>query len=232
MAYPLDVALAQPGEDDAAIIALSSGTTSIPKGVVHTHRSLLELARTDLYLYAGLKPSDRSLVPLSTAFIGCYNGWFPFLNAGACAVFMERFDIGAFVATLTRERISHAFLTPTLWRRVLAMDLGGADFSALRQIGFGAEPMDAPTLARLRETISRNVVQVYGSTETGAGGTCIWAEEMVGERLTSVGRPMLNGDLRVVTPGGGPQEEVAAGEIGEILLSSPSLADRIGTTPN
>ena len=83
------VRLASPAEDDPAVIVLSSGTTSMPKGVVHTHRGFIENARSNLYLYQGLSPRDRSLVPLSTAFIGCYNGWFPFLNAGGCTIFME-----------------------------------------------------------------------------------------------------------------------------------------------
>ena len=130
-----------------------------------------------------------------------------------------------------RERITHVFLTPTLWRRLLDADLAGIDFSSVRQVGFAAEAMDATTLARLRARISPNVVQMYGATETGAAATCIFAEEMVGERLASVGRPMLNGDLRIVVPGGGPDDEVANGETGEILVSSPSLAAGIFDDP-
>jgi len=224
-------ALAQPAEDDTAVIVLSSGTTSVPKGVVHTHRGFVENARTNLYLYQGLLPRDRSLVPLSTAFIGCYNGWFPFLNAGACTIFMEHFDLGELVRKVTAERATHVFLTPTLWRRLLNAGEPGADFGSVRLVGFAAEPMDAPTLNRLREKISPNVVQMYGSTETGAAGSCITAEEMIGDRLLSVGRPLLNGDLRVVVPGGSPRDEVAPGEIGEILVSSPSLAAGIWRDP-
>ena len=175
--------LARPAEDDPAVIVLSSGTTSMPKGVVHTHRSFIENARTNLYLYQGLSPRDRSLVPLSTAFIGCYNGWFPFLNAGACTIFMEHFDLGELAKRVADERATHVFLTPTLWRRLLNADEHNGDFRSVRLIGFAAEPMDATTLKRLREKISRNVVQMYGSTETGAAASCITAEEMVGERL-------------------------------------------------
>jgi long-chain acyl-CoA synthetase len=226
-----DVALARPAEDDPAVIVLSSGTTSLPKGVVHTHRGFIENARTNLYLYQGLLPRDRSVVPLSTAFIGCYNGWFPFLNAGACTIFMEHFDLGDLARRVTEERATHVFLTPTLWRRLLNSSQHDADFSSVRLIGFAAEPMDAPTLKRLRENISPNVVQMYGSTEIGAAGSCITAEEMVGDRLVSVGRPLLNGDLRVVVPGGGPADEVLTGEIGEILVSSPSLAAGIWRDP-
>ncbi len=198
---------------------------------MHTHRSFIENARTNLYLYQGLLPRDRSVVPLSTAFIGCYNGWFPFLNAGACTIFMEHFDLGDLVQRVTKERATHVFLTPTLWRRLLNSDQQGADFSSVRLIGFAAEPMDAPTLKRLREKVSPNAVQMYGSTETGAAGSCITAEEMIGDRLVSVGRPLLNGDLRLVVPGGGPADEVPPGEVGEILISSPSLAAGIWRDP-
>jgi long-chain acyl-CoA synthetase len=226
-----EIALAQPAENDPAVIVLSSGTTSLPKGVVHTHRGFIENARTNLHLYQGLLPRDRSLVPLSTAFIGCYNGWFPFLNAGACTIFMEHFDLGDLLQRVVEERATHVFLTPTLWRRLLNSSEQSTDFSSVRLIGFAAEPMDAPTLKRLREKISPNVVQMYGSTELGAAGTCITAEEMTGDRLVSVGRPLLNGDLRVVVPGGGPADEVAPGEVGEILVSSPSLAAGIWRDP-
>lgn len=226
-----EVDLARPDEDDPAVIVLSSGTTSVPKGVVHSHRGFIENARTNLYLYQGLSARDRTLVPLSTAFIGCYNGWFPFLNAGGCTIFMEHFDLNELVRKVHDERATHVFLTPTLWRRLLNADGQNCDFSSVRLIGFAAEPMDATTLERLRQRISPNVVQMYGSTEIGAAATCITAEEMTGKRLISVGRPMLNGDLRLVTPGGGPGDEVAPDEIGEILVSSPSLAVGIWRDP-
>jgi len=221
---PPDLRLAAPAEDDPAVIVLSSGTTSIPKGVVHTHRGLIENARTNLYMYQGILPGDRSLVPLSTAFIGCYNGWFPFLNAGACTIFMEHFDIDEVPRRVSSERATHVFLTPTLWRRILNGGDAAQTFRSVRLIGFAAEPMDATTLRRLRQDVSPNVVQIYGSTETGAAATYITAEEMAGDRLVSVGRPLVNGDLRIVVPGGTSHQEVAPGEVGEILISSPSLA--------
>ncbi|MGB7102686.1 MAG: class I adenylate-forming enzyme family protein [Xanthobacteraceae bacterium] len=220
-----------PAEDDPAVIVLSSGTTSVAKGVVHTHRGFVENARTNLYMYQGLLPRDRSLVPLSTAFIGCYNGWFPFLNAGACTIFMEHFDLDELPRKVSAERATHVFLTPTLWRRILNAEDASANFRSVRLIGFAAEPMDATTLKRLREQISPNIVQVYGSTEIGAAATSITAVEMVGDRLISVGRPLVNGDVRIVAPGSRPDEEVVPGEIGEVLVSSPSLAAHIWRDP-
>ncbi len=226
-----DVRLASPTEDDPALIVLSSGTTSVAKGVIHSHRGFIENARTNLYMYQGILPRDRSLVPLSTAFIGCYNGWFPFLNAGACTIFMEHFDIDELPRRANAERATHVFLTPTLWRRILNAADTSTNFRSVRLIGFAAEPMDATTLKRLREQISPDVVQIYGSTEMGAAATCITADEMIGDRLISVGRPLVNGDLRVVVPGGKLDEEVAPGEVGEVVISSPSLAAGIWRDP-
>jgi acyl-CoA synthetase (AMP-forming)/AMP-acid ligase II len=225
------VRLATPREDDPAIIVLSSGTTSVAKGVVHTHRGLIENARSNLYMYQGILSGDRSLVPLSTAFIGCYNGWFPFLNAGACTIFMEHFDLTEVPRLVREERATHVFLTPTLWRRILNAEDAGTNFRSVRLIGFAAEPMDAATLKRLRERISPNVVQVYGSTEAGAAATSITAEEMLGERLVSVGRPLVNSEIRIVVPGGKPDQSVRCGEVGEVLISSPSLAAEIWGDP-
>jgi fatty-acyl-CoA synthase len=182
-------------------------------------------------MYQGILPTDRSLVPLSTAFIGCYNGWFPFFNAGACTIFMEHFDLAEVPKLVREERATHVFLTPTLWRRILNAEDAGENFRSVRLIGFAAEPMDAATLKRLRERISPNIVQVYGSTEIGAAATCISADEMLGERLISVGRPLVNSDIRVVTPGGKPDQSVPTGQVGEVLISSPSLAAEIWADP-
>jgi acyl-coenzyme A synthetase/AMP-(fatty) acid ligase len=67
-----------------------------------------------------------------------------------------------------------------------------ADFGSVGLIGFAAEPMGVTALTHLRERISPNVVQIYGSTDTGAASTRTTAEEMVGHRLVSIGRPLLN----------------------------------------
>jgi fatty-acyl-CoA synthase len=229
--YPADAPLHRPAEDDPAVIVLSSGTTSAPKGVVHSHRNMVELARTDVYMYGGLYPSDRSLVPLSTAFIACYNGWLPFFNVGACTIFLEHFDLDRCLALIPEEKVTHFMLTPTLWRRALNALPAEIDMRSIRQIGFGAEIMDATTMRGLHERICPNVIQVYGSTETGAGAACNWSQFMEGERLTSVGRPLLNGDIRVVVPGGGPDDEVPQGELGEVLITNPSIAIGIWGDP-
>ncbi|NEW36040.1 acyl--CoA ligase [Nocardia cyriacigeorgica] len=215
--------LPAPGEDEIAAIILSSGTTSLPKGVMHTHRALIDAARAGLSLYGALRPGHRVIIPYSTAFTAAYATFLPFLNAGACSVFLEKFDLLRYQQTVERQRITHMSLTPTMWRKLLTLPATPDTYRNVRVAQFAAEPMDSTTLQLIRDTVTPNIVQAYGSTETLAFLTVNHAEDMVGDRLTSVGRPFLNVEVRVVRQGGTVDDIVPVGEIGEVVATSPSV---------
>ncbi|MGQ4615951.1 AMP-binding protein [Nocardia sp. R7R-8] len=216
-----------PAEDDVAVIILSSGTTSLPKGVVHSHRAVIDAARTAFGLYAGLRPGQRVIVPYSTAFTACYATWLPFMNAGACSVFLEKFDLREYQAAIRRERITHMSLTPTMWRKLLTLESHPDTYSSVNVAQFAAEPMDRTTLQHIRSTVTPNVVQAYGSTETFAFLTVNVAEDMTDGRLISVGRPFANAEVRIVRQGGTVEDVLPVGELGEIVATSPSVAEGI-----
>jgi fatty-acyl-CoA synthase len=219
------------GEDDPACIVTTSGTTSQPKGVVHSHRNLLELARGAIYIYRGIGPEDRVMNLLSPAFIASYNTWLPFTNVGGCTVCLEKFDVDAVIALIRKERVSHLFLTPTIWRMILATDFPPNSFPTLKQIGSGAELMDMTTLRNVRARVSKNYVQIYGATESGQAIAFNWVDESMGDRATSVGRPSLNGEFRVVKLDGTLDEKLPVGETGEIYVTSPSTALEVWRSP-
>jgi long-chain acyl-CoA synthetase len=230
-AYPMLETGPRLREDDPAMIVLSSGTTSIPKGVVHTHRSLMEVARGGQYLWRGIAPSDRVLNASSVSFIGWAALTLPFLNVGATAVFQSMWDAAECLRLLERERITNLLLVPTVWRLLLGEDVE-AHALAVRKAGSAGEPLDERTLVGIRERICASMVVAYGSTETGAGsGTCLWEDELDGGALGNVGRPLLNSDVRIVVPDGAPDEELSAGEVGEVLISGPALAREIHDDP-
>ncbi|QFQ95631.1 acyl--CoA ligase [Streptomyces phaeolivaceus] len=216
-----------PAEDDPAVIILSSGTTSLPKGVLHSHRGAVDAARTALGIYAGLRPGQRVIVPYSTAFTGCYATWVPFLNAGACCVFLEKFDLPEYLAAIRRERITHVSLTPTMWRKLLTLDSNADTYASVVQAQFAAEPMDSTTLRRIRDTVSPNIVQAYGSTEMFGMVSVNVAKDMRGERLNSVGRPCLNTEVRIVREGGSAHDLMPVGEVGEVMATSPSVGEGV-----
>ncbi|WP_313805185.1 class I adenylate-forming enzyme family protein [Sphingobium sp.] len=228
-AYPPASDLPRLAEDDPAVIILSSGTTSLPKGIVHTHRNLIEAARSGVAMFGHTGPGARGIVPYSTAFTGCYISWFPFLHAGGCNVFLEQFDLERYAATIRQERITHMSLTPTMWRKLLAMMPDPSSYISIRLASFAAEPMDSATLARIRDIVTPHVVQAYGSTETLGLVTVNAAADMAGERLLSVGRPFPGTEVRLMAEDG--VHPVAQGEIGEIWVNSPSVAAGIWNNP-
>ena len=228
-AFPPAVDLPSPHEDDAAVIILSSGTTAIPKGIVHTHRNLIEAARSGVAMFGYTGPGARAIVPYSTAFTGCYATWLPVLHAGGCNVYLEKFELEDYAATITRERITHMSLTPTMWRKLLTLNPDPAAYASITLASFAAEPMDSTTLNRIREIVTPQVVQAYGSTETMGMVTVLSANDMVGDRLLSVGRPFPSTEVRLVAEDG---STTPAGEVGEVWVTSPSVAAGVWQNPD
>lgn len=220
-------------EDETAAIVLSSGTTGVPKGIMHSHRALVESARGGAQLWR--INARSSIINLSTtAFIGWYNCALPFLNACAKLVFQNQWDPQQYLETCQREQTTVAFLVPTMWRMVMKLPVEDYDLGAIRLAGYAGEPIDAGTLRAIQERVCPDVLNMYGTTETGscAGGTVLYAEDITNERrLASVGKPFLNADVRIVRPGGSPEEEVAPGEEGEVLIRGPSVAREVWEQP-
>jgi long-chain acyl-CoA synthetase len=213
-----------PAEDDAAVIVLSSGTTSLPKGVLHSHKGLIEAARSTFAMYRDLRPGSRIVIPYSTAFTGFYATFLPFLNAGGCCVFQEKFDLERYQSLIKAEKITHMSLAPTMWRKLLTIDSNPKSYATVVQAQFAAEPMDSTTLNRVRETVSPHIAQAYGSTETCGFLTIHTVEDMTEDRLVSVGRPFPNAEVRIVQMDGTPNDVVPTGELGVVMATSPSVA--------
>jgi len=225
---PVPVAL-----DETAVIALSSGTTGIPKGVIHTHRTLTASARCGAF-YMSADSRASSINTFSTAFIGWYNCTLPFLYGASKITYLSHWDPGEYLRTMEREQATVCFLVPTMWRMLLREPVENYDLSSLQRVGYAGEPMDTATMAQLRKRICPNVINTYGTTETGSWGGCtvMLPEDYVNEdRLESVGKAGMEVEIRVVKPGGGPDDTLPAGEAGEVLVSGPSVANQLWQQP-
>jgi acyl-CoA synthetase (AMP-forming)/AMP-acid ligase II len=156
------------------------------------------------------------------------------INAGAKVAFMTHWDPNDFLRTVQDERCTHAFLAPTMWRMLLRQGRGDYDLSSITSAGFAGEPMDTATLREIRERISPNIFNIYGSTESGScsAGTVMFPHDLADEsRIDSVGRPMLNADIRIIKPGGTADDVLPPGEEGEVLIRGPSVAAGIWYRP-
>jgi acyl-CoA synthetase (AMP-forming)/AMP-acid ligase II len=230
--YPLDFEpMALAGHDLAAIV-LTSGTTGIPKGVLHTHAKLVESCRAAVYPF-GLTPHSSTLNMFTTSFMGWSNLALPYFNIGARQVFHDHWDPKRVLRTIAEERLTNLLLVPTMWRLLLREDVESHDLSSLRQVGFAGEVMDLPTLEAIRRRICPRIINCYSTTETAvSGGTAMFPEDLARpDKIESVGKPLLNSEVRVVAAGGSPDDELPPGEEGEILISGPSLAQEFWCDP-
>lgn len=93
---------------DTSMMIFTSGTTSDPKGVLHTHGTVTTKAAY-LHDLLGFRPDDRSYTALPFCWVGGLSlSLFPVLYAGATQVCTDRFEPGEVLATLERERVTRA----------------------------------------------------------------------------------------------------------------------------
>jgi fatty-acyl-CoA synthase len=190
----------------------------------------MEGARGGVYNYNGIKPSDSFINIFTTSFIAWYNATLPFFNVGAKVVFRSKWDPKMYLETAGQEKISIIFLVPTMWRMIFAKDLdrGDYDLGSIKMAAFAGEVMDPTTLERIKERISPHLMQIFGSTELGgSSGAVMFEEDMVGDHLVSVGKPMLNSEIRIIKPGGTRHDQLPVGESGEVIIRGPSIANLV-----
>ncbi len=220
-------------DHDTAAICLSSGTTGVPKGIMHTNRTFLETARGVIYNVNGIKSNDAYLNVITTSFVAWYNSALPFFNAGAKQVFRYKWDSVDYVKTLVEEKITISILVPTMWRMIFAQvpDIEKYDLSNLRVTMFAGEVMDQTTLQTIKDKVCDQTYNVYGTTEAGYSGAIMFPDEMTDDRLTSVGRASVNCNIRIIKQDGTRFDELPVGESGEILTIGPSIASQVWDNP-
>jgi acyl-CoA synthetase (AMP-forming)/AMP-acid ligase II len=153
---------------------------------------------------------------------------------GRTLVILRQFEPAEWLATVQRQRITHAFLVPTMLKRVLDHpDFDREACSSLELLTYGAAPMPLPVIRRAIEMFPPTVsfVNAFGQTETTATVTMLQPEdhrlqgtppevERKLRRLASIGRPLPDVEMRIVDAEG---VEVARGDIGEITVRTPRL---------
>ena len=202
--------------DDISDIMFTSGTTGSPKGVLHTHGSVVPNFRS-WASRVDLREGDRYLIanPFFHTF-GYKAGWVACLIAGATALPMAVFDVRAMAALIERERVSFIPGPPTIYQSLLHGLAGQQrDFSSLRVAVTGAAPVPPSLIHRMRtELRMETVVNGYGMTECGAiAMTCRGDSD---ERVAnSCGCALPGIEIRCVDDAGA---SVPAGQSGEILV--------------
>ena len=200
--------------ENLAFIMYTSGTSGAPKGVLGTHRQLVNYVRWCAGEFA-FQPQERAVLHAPLYFVGSVMTLFTALVAGwELEVAPEPVAFDDLIALTAAAPCGFLKLTPSHVRAMTA--LGGVDDVA-RQVMIGSEPLYlTPEFDRwISNSPKSGFGNHYGMSET-VGATWYWigADRTVGRRLP-VGAPIPNAEVHILDEQGLP---APLGETGEICL--------------
>lgn len=184
-AIPRTTASAEP-----SLIYFTSGTTSLPKIVEHSHTSY-PLGHLTTTAWIGVRPGDvHSVVSAPGWGKHAWSSFFSPWNVGATIFVLSyaRFDAEHFVSELDRAGVSTFCAPPTVWRMLIQHRLERKP-RALRELLSAGEPLNPEVIARIQEWWGLEIRDGYGQTETTA---------LIGNMS---GDPVVPGAMGIPLPG-------------------------------
>ena len=208
---------AQP--DDLALLPYTSGTTGLPKGCMHTHRTLMSNSvGGGQWAQAGPETISLAVVPMFHI-TGMMYGVMGNIYNASTSVIMPRWDRELAGRWISKYRVSHWTCIPTM-----IIDLFGSpnyrqfDLTSLVYLSGGGAAMPAAVAQRLLDEFGLSFAEGYGLTETAAPTHANPPERA---KLQCLGIPIFGVDSRVVDPD--TLAEVPVGEVGEIITRGPMV---------
>ncbi|TDD11417.1 long-chain fatty acid--CoA ligase [Nonomuraea deserti] len=201
--------------DDPLALYYTSGTTGLPKAVVHTHAS--SLATAQIWLDVPRGPDAVFGTGAIIWGIGFPAIAGPALYAGMRLVLEQDWGPANFLRVVPRERVTHVSQIPSFYAALLGSpDHESVDLSSIRVIMLGGEPLTATMLDRIKARLPQAAVfSYYGQTE--APYTCMGRVDDGSIPLGSSGRARTGNAVRITNRRG----HRVTDEVGEINLAGP-----------
>ena len=217
-----------PEPQDAFNIIYSSGTTGIPKGIVHSHQMRWRqfAATATSYLKAGFPVRSLASTPLysNTTMVA----FLPVLLAGGCVRVMGKFDCARWLEHAQADRTTITMLVPVQYQRLMDFaGLDGFDLSSLVLKYCTSAPF-APDLKR--QVLARmpgGLIEIYSMTEGGV--VCLLPAHEFPEKLHTVGRPAPGSELKVLDD---QDREVPPGTAGHLVGRSLTMMSGYNNRPD
>lgn len=203
------------GPDDLFNVMYTSGTTGLPKGIMHSHRVRAMYA---LLLGAAWRMTPESVVLHTGAIV--FNGAFvtlmPAFHLGATYILQRQFDAAAMIETIAREKVTHIMVVPA--QIIALLDSPAFDparLASLRMILSLGAPLAQPRKDQLNQLLPGRFHELYGLTE---GFVTILDKTDAVRKAGSVGCPPPFSEVRIVDEAG---HDLPPGQPGEIVGRGP-----------
>ena len=204
--------------DDMAMLPYTSGTTGLPKGCIHTHRTLMSNAVGAQWGHAGPEAISLGVVPMFHI-TGMLYTVLGSVYVGSTTVILPRWDRELAGRLISHYKVTHWTCIPTMVIDLFASpNYKQFDLSSLRYISGGGAAMPQAVAQRLLDEFGLTFAEGYGLTETAAPSHANPPERA---KLQCLGIPIYGVDSRVVDPL--TLAEMPVGEVGEIITHGPMV---------
>ncbi len=202
-------------ESDPAIIIFTSGSTDRPKGVTHTHYSILQGA---INKSTTMQLDNRDIYLIATMLChasGSFGFSLPAIYKGGTVIFMGSYNTPGFLDLIEKYRPTHVTAVPTEVREIISHPRSKKiDFTSIKTFMCGGDTVTHDILEGFRELAGFELNQGYGSTE---------CEEFLmnppcgKNKRGSIGLPVHGAKVRLIN---GEGRDVSQGETGEIVVQN------------
>lgn len=217
---------ASSGGDDNLFIMYTSGTTGLPKGVVHTHETI-SWAAMSWITTMDTRYRDRLLLPLPMFHVAALTSVISSTIGGATLISMPNFDPMTVWSLIREERVTTGGSVPAILNFMRQVpDFETFESEHFRCFITGAAPMPK-ALIELYNDKGMQVVQGYALTETGGGGTFLLNEYAL-SKIGSAGAPTMFAQVRVRDNEG----NISSRGTGEVVIKAPYVMKEYWNRPD
>jgi acyl-CoA synthetase (AMP-forming)/AMP-acid ligase II len=209
----------------AVPLFFTAGTTGAPKGVFRTswNEGLVSFVLSSLVEF-GFHSEERHLVVCPLYHSAPFFFSMLTLAIGGTLVLMPSFKPALFLETLSRERITSAYMHPNMLERLLGLPeklkRAYKDFPDLRILICAGAPLFPDTKEGIIKWLGDKLSEFYGSTE--AGINLYMPPGEMRRHITACGRPFPGNELKILDENG---NECPPGVTGSLLIKNPWMAD-------